>query len=79
MIAYFERFGQSKRADIAAFLLEKISDVLSTEQKENRIKNLLQEMRREGILKSEGQGPGALWKLTKTGAISKNLDHSGQE
>ncbi len=78
VISYFEQFGQSKRADIAAFLLEKISDALSTEQKENRIKNLLQEMRREGTLKSEGQGPGALWKLAKTATDSKNLDHSDQ-
>lgn len=72
VISYFKQFGQSKRADIATFLLEKISDALSTEQKENRIKNLLQEMRREGTLKSEGQGPGALWKLDKTGVESKN-------
>lgn len=76
VISYFEQFGQSKRADIAAFLLEKISDALSAEQKENRIKNLLQEMRREGILKSEGQGPGALWKLAKAEADLKNLDDS---
>lgn len=76
VISYFVKFGQSKRADIAAFLLEKISDALSAEQKENRIKNLLQEMRREGTLKSEGQGPGAIWKLAKAEADLKGLDNS---
>ncbi len=65
VVSFLEKFGDSKREDLDAFLREKISDALSAEQKTHRIRNLLQEMRRSGLLKCEGHGPAALWKLAK--------------
>jgi peptidoglycan biosynthesis protein MviN/MurJ (putative lipid II flippase) len=48
-------------------LLEKISDALSKEQKANWVRNLLQEMRREGLIDRVGAeaGLGAKWILSK--------------
>ena len=66
VISYLEKFGEANRKSLNEFLLEKISDALTIEQKANRIKNLLQEMRREGTIESEGHGPAASWKLSKS-------------
>jgi ATP-dependent DNA helicase RecG len=72
VISFLEKFDQSVRGDIEGFLREKISDALSVDQKTNRIRNLLQEMRREGTLTCEGHGPAAIWRLAKPASNQKN-------
>ncbi len=68
-----ERFGEAKREDIDKLLLSKLSDALTTQQKANWIKNLLQEMRREGSIRRIGAeaGPRARWELSKPGDEAK--------
>lgn len=65
VVSFLEKFKVSKKEDLDGFLREKISDALSPDQKTHRIRNLLQEMRREGTLNCEGHGSGAIWKLAK--------------
>ena len=65
VISFLTQFGPSKREDLDAFLREKISDALTPTQKTNRIRNLLQEMRRNGTLSCQGHGPVAIWGLAK--------------
>jgi ATP-dependent DNA helicase RecG len=72
VVSFLEKFQQSVRGDIEGFLREKISDALSLDQKTNRIRNLLQEMRREGTLTCEGHGPAAIWRLAKPASNQKN-------
>lgn len=61
------QFGTATRADFDRLLLDKISDALAPEQKRHFITNLLQEMRRKGIIRPvEGKrGKGAQWELYK--------------
>lgn len=59
--------GQATRQDIDKLLLVKLSDALDDDQKRNFIKNLLQEMRRNQNVDVEGKGPGAVWRLSKSG------------
>lgn len=61
--------AEVSRPEIERLLLTKLSDALDEEQKRNFIKNLLQEMKREGIVcPIEGKrGPGAKWELSKEG------------
>ena len=68
VISYLEKFGEAKRRQLDKLLLEKISDALSEQQKANWVRNLLQEMRREGIIQRMGPeaGPGATWVLSKS-------------
>lgn len=73
VLSFLEKFGGSKREDLDAFLRSKISDVLSPDQKTNRIRNLLQEMRREGVVSCDGLGPAALWKLAKPASLLSGL------
>lgn len=62
---HIEKFGAATRADLEDFLREKISDALSEDQKINRVRNLLQEMRRDGAITPIRRGQGALWELAK--------------
>lgn len=68
------KFGAATRADLEDFLREKISDALSEDQKTNRVRNLLQEMRRDGAVTPNRRGQGALWELAKPGENSLGLD-----
>lgn len=72
VVSFLEKFGGSKREDLDSFLREKISDALSPDQKIHRIRNLLQEMRREGALNCVGHGSGAIWQLAKPASVSKS-------
>lgn len=51
-------FGPTSRKEIDKLLLEKLPDILTIKQKENKIRNLLQEMsKKDGTIRPEG-GPG---------------------
>jgi ATP-dependent DNA helicase RecG len=67
IVAYLTKFGEAKREDIDKLLIDKLSDALDEDQKRNVITNLLQEMRRDGIIQPvEGKrGKGAKWELCK--------------
>jgi len=65
VISFLEKFKQAKREELDEFLRAKISDALTPEQKNHRIRNLLQEMRRHGTLACHGRGLGTLWQLAK--------------
>jgi ATP-dependent DNA helicase RecG len=65
VVAYLERFGEAEREDINRLLLSKISDALTANQKAQFIRNLLQEMRREGSIEAMGVTRWAKWVLSK--------------
>jgi ATP-dependent DNA helicase RecG len=58
---YLVGFGSAKRLDINGLLLDKLPDVLSLEQKNNKVKNLLQALKQEGVIKSQGKS----WRMSK--------------
>jgi ATP-dependent DNA helicase RecG len=64
VIAYLKQFGEAKREDIDELLLDKLSDALSNDQKANFITNLLQEMRKDGTIRTEGSKRWAVWRST---------------
>ena len=57
--------GQATRRDFDKLLLGKLSDALDDNQKKNLVTNLLQEMRRGGVIGPVGgrRGVGAKWQL----------------
>ncbi len=63
VVAYLEKFGEATRADLDALLLAKLSDVLEDKQKRLFIMNLLQEMKREGLIAPEGSRRWTRWRL----------------
>lgn len=52
-------FDTVKRSDIEGLLLDKLPDVLSEQQKKNKVRNLLQSLRQENKIIAEGK----TWKL----------------
>jgi ATP-dependent DNA helicase RecG len=64
---YLQRYAQATRADLDALLLAKLPDVLTAAQKANKVKNLLQAMRRAGEVHPRGPRSAATWHLGPEG------------
>jgi len=66
VLDYLRQFGTGTRKKIEKLLWGKLSDALDDEQKRNYVRNLLQEMKKDGaIRKATGQTKGAAWELSK--------------
>lgn len=61
IINYLEKFGEGKREDFESLLLDKLPDVLDITQKRNKIKNNLQNLRKQGKIDIKGK----IWKMSK--------------
>ena len=61
ILQYLRTFKQAKRSDLEKLLNSKLPQVLDDDKKVNRIRNLLQKMRREGLVETEGR----TWKIAK--------------
>ncbi|MGK0176494.1 MAG: ATP-dependent DNA helicase RecG, partial [Lentimonas sp.] len=59
MLDALEQFGEMKRAQFENILMAKLPDALTNEQKQTRIKNYLQELRRSGEIEPHGHS----WRL----------------
>ena len=61
---YLEVYSIATREDIRKLLEDKLSDTLTAEQKNNRVKNLLQTMKNRGIIETkEFKGRKTIWSL----------------
>ena len=63
VLDYLHKYGQAARADLDALLLAKLPDVLDAGQKANKLKNLLQGMRRAGLVHRSGPRSLGVWRL----------------
>ena len=63
VLDFLERYGKAARADLDALLLSKLPDILDAQQKTNKVKNLLQGMRRAGLVHPLGPRSTAVWHL----------------
>lgn len=70
VLDYLKKYGKATRADLDALLLAKLPDVLQDQQRANKVKNLLQGMRRAKLIELRGTRPNLLWYLTATTAKS---------
>lgn len=59
---YLQKYGQASRKDIDDLLLSKMPEILEPEQKAHKVRNLLQAMRRKGLIHREGPKTIAVWK-----------------
>lgn len=65
VLAYLRKFDEATRPDLDGLLLEKVSDALNGNQKKRFVTNLLQEMRREGLIFPDGTTRWAKWRMSK--------------
>ena len=61
IVDYLTKFKEGKRSDFEDVLLNKLSDQLEIEQKRNRIKNILQSLKKEGLIIAIGKK----WQMSK--------------
>jgi ATP-dependent DNA helicase RecG len=62
---YLEKFGQADRTEINKLLINKLSDALSEKQKEDKIGNLLTNMRRSGKIVNTGSRKAPKWEFAE--------------
>lgn len=64
ILNYLEKFGKASKEDIRKLLLDKLPDAMGSEQKENKIRNLLYSMRTKGLIERDGPNTKtAKWQL----------------
>lgn len=63
VIEYLRQYKEASRQELDDLLLPKLSDVLTFKQKRDKIRNLLQALRREGRLRNLGGRQSSLWTL----------------
>lgn len=56
--------GSLKKAEVVELLLPILSDQLNDAQKKNKIKYILLNLKKQGIITNESSGPNSLWKLS---------------
>ena len=62
ILQYLKKFKEGKRVDFEKMLLDKLPETLDINQKKNRIKNILQIMKKEELIANNGK----IWKMSKT-------------
>lgn len=60
---YLEKYGQATRKDIDELLLPKMPEILDAAQKAHKVRNLVQAMRRDGLIHREGPKVTAVWRI----------------
>lgn len=62
---YLDKYGEANRTEINQLLLPKLSEVLTDVQKDNKIANLLTNLRRGGRIRNTGTRGQPVWKLAE--------------
>jgi ATP-dependent DNA helicase RecG len=63
IVEYLRKFGEAKRSKLNRLLDGKLSDLLDSRQKRNKIDNLLRRLQQNSRIESKGYGKGAVWIL----------------
>lgn len=78
ILGFIKQYKEAARSDIDNLLIDKLSDVLTAEQKRNKIRNLLYEMsKKDGtIFNASSSTANPVWMLSKNAdfKIRKNRD-----
>ena len=71
VVAYLTKFGEATRTEVDELLISKLSDALDPRQKKEFVRNLLQEMKRSGVIEPDGATRWAKWRLSKPGGEAR--------
>jgi ATP-dependent DNA helicase RecG len=67
LLSYLEKFKEASRPECDRLLMNKLSDALNEAQKKRFITNLLQEMKKDGLIEPHGITRWAKWRMSKNG------------
>ncbi len=71
VVSFLEQYSQGKRKDFEDLLIKTMPDVFSEEQKRHQVQNLLQEMKRDGVIITDPPHGGRTWFLNKSADSSE--------
>ncbi len=66
ILEYLKTFREGRRSDFERLLEGKFSDLLSAPQKQKKVHNLLQKLRRKGLISVEGRTQAGIWRMSAT-------------
>ena len=65
IVKYLAQYGSARRKDIQALLWDKLPSIMADKQKEDKIRNLLTSLRKQGIIRTDsGNQQKSSWILT---------------
>lgn len=66
IVKYLEQYGSAKKRDVRELLWDKLPEVMDDKQKESKVRNLLAQMRRMGIITTDSENQQkSSWILVK--------------
>ena len=68
---YLRKYSKASRKELDELLIDKLPEVLTQEQKEHKVRNLLQTLRRGGVIRNAGSNKSPNWVLVHDGFIAK--------
>jgi ATP-dependent DNA helicase RecG len=71
VVEYLQKFKRASRKELNDLLLPKLSDALTPDQKTHKVRNLIQFMRRDGIIRNSGTNKSPAWILSEGKVIAK--------
>lgn len=66
VVEYLQKYAQATRKDLDDLLLPKLPEVLDAKKKQNKVRNLLQAMRRARLITRTGAKNTGIWSLNKS-------------
>lgn len=76
VIEYLQKYGQATRKELDDLILSKLPEVLDPAQKLNKVRNLLQVMRRDAQIERSGPKGVPIWKLCADDGFTKDTQAS---
>ena len=72
IVEYLEKYRRAGRKEFDELLLPKLPEVLTIEQKQHKVRNLIQSLRREGVIRNTGVRAVPVWVLGKVPGFTKS-------
>lgn len=72
IVEYLQKYKRANRKELDELLSPKLSEVLTASQKQHKVKNLLQSLRREGMVRNAGSNKSPTWVLGDGTLISNS-------
>lgn len=76
VMEFLQKYGQATRKELDDLILPKLPEVLDVEQRLNKVRNLLQAMRRSGAIERTGPVSAPVWLLGQKKSFAKTLEVS---
>ncbi|MEC5212876.1 ATP-dependent DNA helicase RecG [Polaromonas sp. CG_9.5] len=76
VVGYLQKYGKATRKELDDLILTKLPEVLDADQKQNKVRNLLQAMRRSTLIERTGPVSSPIWLLGPVKSFAKTQEAS---